>query len=38
MNLTFKVLLTLKGQAPDEEALQRLNEVLGKIQADWQLG
>lgn len=38
MNLTFKVSLTLEGQAPDEETLQRLNEVLGKIQAGWRLG
>ena len=38
MNLTFKVSLTLEGQAPDKETLQRLNEVLGKIQAGWRLG
>jgi hypothetical protein len=37
MNVTFKVSLTLEGQAPDEDTLQRLNEVLEKIQAGWRL-
>lgn len=38
MNLTFKVSLTLEGQMPDEDALQRLNEILSKIQLGWRLG
>jgi hypothetical protein len=38
MNLTFKISLTLEGQMPDEETLQRLNEVMGKIQGGWRLG
>lgn len=38
MNLTFKVSLTLEGQTPDEDTLQRLNEILSKIQPGWRLG
>jgi hypothetical protein len=37
MNVAFKVSLTLEGQAPDENTLQRLNEVLEKIQGGWRL-
>jgi len=38
MNITFNVSLTLEGEAPDEQGLARVNELLGKIKAQWRVG
>jgi hypothetical protein len=37
MNFTFRASVTIEGQLPDKETLQRLNTLLDKIRKGWQL-